>query len=224
MRYEKRIFDLFFASALLLAALPLFLVIAALIYSTKTGPIFFRRRRYGLNGATFEILKFRTLSSSKGKPVAMADFLRRTCLDELPQLINVLKGEMSLVGPRPLDVEESDALALIYPRHHRRHTVPPGLTGSGQIEGMRGLLDRTQIERRLRLDIAYTERNSFRGDLMILWLTPFSILCGPKAAPKQTPLKTPHSPGSADQAALALATFDRPIPNPSCLTSAEIGA
>jgi len=179
MEVGKRIFDLVFSGLLLLVLFPVILAVALAVKCTTTGPIFFRRLRHGRNAAPFEILKFRTLERANGRLfcVGLGEILRRTCLDELPQLWNVLRGEMSLVGPRPLDMEESEELGRQFPEHYRRYAVTPGLTGLAQVNGMRGaLLAGEHLEVRLALDLKYVENRNFWLDLRVLLATPASLL------------------------------------------------
>jgi lipopolysaccharide/colanic/teichoic acid biosynthesis glycosyltransferase len=170
----KRIFDVVAASVLLLfLALPLLLIsLVSLVIQGR--PIFFGQVRPGLNGAPFRIIKFRTMlpsESTKTDPstdatrmTAYGRFLRRSSIDELPELINVLKGEMSLVGPRPLLMEY---LALYTPEQARRHEMLPGITGWAQVNGRNAL----NWEDRFTLDVLYIDNWSFWLDLKILALT-----------------------------------------------------
>lgn len=149
-------------------------VVALLVRWRMGTPVMFRQRRPGLGGRPFEVLKFRTMSQAvdaAGAPLPDAQrltplgaALRRLSLDELPQLVNVLKGEMSLVGPRPLLMEY---LPLYSERQARRHEVRPGITGWAQVNG-RNALD---WQERLEMDAWYVEHRSFALDLKILWLT-----------------------------------------------------
>ncbi len=165
---------------MLVVVSPLFIAIAVTVWASSGKPIFFRRRRYGYNRVPFDILKFRTLENdARGfYCTLLGAFLRRSCLDELPQLWNVVKGEMSLVGPRPLDAHESDSLSKYYPEHDERYQVRPGMTGLAQVRGMRGTLTRKHVETRLKLDGEYVRNRSFLIDLGILVETPFSLLRG----------------------------------------------
>ncbi|MGH8533065.1 MAG: sugar transferase [Gammaproteobacteria bacterium] len=156
---------------LALTALPV-LVIALLILVTMGRPILFRQTRPGLQGLPFEILKFRTMQYSAGaletsdeaRLTPLGRFLRSLSLDELPELWNVLKGEMSLVGPRPLLMEY---LNLYSPEQARRHEVKPGLTGWAQISGRNAL----SWQERLEMDAWYVDHQSLWLDLKILCLT-----------------------------------------------------
>ncbi len=176
---EKRIFDLALTAAGMLIALPLMGVIALLIYIKEGAPVLFRQPRPGLGGKIFTLYKFRTMRSTvdrNGNPLPDADrltplgrFLRSTSLDELPELFNVLRGEMSLVGPRPLLVEY---LPRYTPEQARRHEVLPGITGWAQINGRNALT----WEEKFRLDVWYVDHWSFWLDVKILALTLWKVL------------------------------------------------
>ena len=168
MQSMKRIFDLI-CSLLLLASLCLPLLVITALQIVKLGqPIFFRQTRAGIHGRAFKILKFRSMRNCQGSDVerltAWGQFLRSTSLDELPELWNVLKGEMSLVGPRPLP---TIYLERYSPEQARRHEVLPGITGWAQVNGRNGLSWKEQFE----LDLWYVENRSFLLDLKILCLT-----------------------------------------------------
>jgi len=192
-RALKRALDLTLAGSILMFVAPLLVVIALLIKLDSRGPVLFRQPRLGLAGRVFEIYKFRTMHTDaadlggrrltvRGDPrvTRVGAFLRRSSLDELPQLLNVLKGDMSLVGPRPHPLE---ALAGgrpytdVVPDIARRLAVPPGVTGLAQIEGWRGntLTERDLVER-VRLDLAYIQQWSIWLDLEIILRTPLAIL------------------------------------------------
>ena len=169
----KRAFDLT-TSLLLLAALSLPLLVIMVLQVIKLGhPIFFRQARSGRNGHAFNILKFRSMRNCHGSDEerlsAWGQFLRNTSIDELPELWNVLKGEMSLVGPRPLP---TIYLERYSPEQARRHEVLPGITGWAQVNGRNGLSWKEQFE----LDLWYVENRSFLLDLKILCLTISTVL------------------------------------------------
>lgn len=175
----KRLFDLLAAAfVLLLLGLPL-LLLMWLIRRKLGSPVFFRQMRPGLDGKPFEMVKFRTMTDERGPdgqllPDALrlppfGRFLRSTSLDELPELWNVLKGDMSLVGPRPLLVEY---LPLYTPEQARRHEVRPGITGWAQVNGRNAL----SWEEKFALDVWYVENQSFWLDIKILWLTVKKVL------------------------------------------------
>jgi exopolysaccharide biosynthesis polyprenyl glycosylphosphotransferase len=192
----KLLLDFFGALALVVITAPLLLFIAVLVKLTSPGPAFFRQQRSGLNGAPFEILKFRTMVSNaeqfKHELAAMNEmsgpvfkvtndprvtpigkWLRKWSLDELPQLFNVLKGEMSLVGPRPLPVDEVRRFSDL--AHRRRLSVKPGLTCLWQIKGRNQISD---FKEWVRLDLEYIDNWSIWLDLKILLLTPPAVVRG----------------------------------------------
>jgi lipopolysaccharide/colanic/teichoic acid biosynthesis glycosyltransferase len=177
----KRAFDLMIASVALLALLPVLLALAALVHVRLGSPILFRQRRPGLGGKPFTLYKFRTMTEARDHLGArLADghrltrlgrFLRVTSLDELPELINVLRGEMSLVGPRPLLMAY---LPYYTERERLRHAVRPGITGWAQVNG-RNL---TCWDDRLAMDVWYVENWSLGLDLRILGLTVLKVVTG----------------------------------------------
>jgi polysaccharide biosynthesis protein PslA len=184
----KRVIDVVLSSAALLALLPLLLLVAFLIKVTSPGPVMFRQRREGLDGNHFEILKFRSMRQDMCDASGVAQtatddpritligrFIRRTSIDELPQLINVLRGDMSLVGPRP-HVENMRAGGVAYtelvPYYHLRLQMRPGLTGWAQANGFRGsTMDAVRAKRRIDHDIAYIQNFSIWLDMRIIALT-----------------------------------------------------
>lgn len=173
----KRLFDFLLALCVLLIASPLMLVIAILIKVTSRGPVLFRQERAGMDGKTFEILKFRTMyTGAETSGVKMASrhdprrtplgaLLRRTSLDELPQLFNVLVGDMSLVGPRPERPIFIEEFKRQVPKYHLRHKVKSGITGWAQVNGLRG---QTSIQKRIEYDLYYIENWSLLLDVKIL--------------------------------------------------------
>ncbi len=170
----KRGFDIVVATTGLVVALPILLVLAVAVRVSMGRPVLFRQRRPGLHGRPFEMVKFRTMLPATSPSRAMANdagrltplgrFLRRTSLDELPELFNVLAGDMSLVGPRPLLVEYLDRYT---PEQARRHLVRPGITGWAQVNGRNALT----WEQRFALDTWYVDNWSIRLDLRILAMT-----------------------------------------------------
>lgn len=177
----KRVLDLSVSVCALLCLAPLMLLAAVLIKCTSTGPILYRQQRMGLDCRPFTLLKFRSMrvdAEPSGVPVwstkdderctALGTWLRRLNIDELPQLINVLKGEMSLVGPRPERPEFIARFRRGIPRYMLRHKIQAGMTGWAQIHGYRG---DTSIEERLRYDLEYIQRWSVFLDLKIMVLT-----------------------------------------------------
>jgi len=184
----KRGQDVFFAGLLLVLAAPAMLAISALVKLTSPGPILFRQLRVGYNGEAFEALKFRTmfthLSDAEGaaqtrrgdhRITPVGAWLRRRSLDELPQLLNVLRGDMSLVGPRPHAVGttvEGLPLDQAAPAYRIRQRVKPGLTGWAQINGSRGALHTAEdVRDRVKLDLHYIRNWSLAFDVRILWRT-----------------------------------------------------
>jgi len=170
----KRAFD--FAAALcgLLLLAPLLLVVALFVRFKLGSPVLFRQKRPGLHGVPFEIYKFRTMTDQRDEKgeflpdgvrlTSFGRFLRSTSFDELPELFNVLKGDMSLVGPRPLLMEY---LPLYTPEQARRHEAKPGITGWAQVNGRNAI----GWEEKFALDVWYVDQRSFLLDLRILWLT-----------------------------------------------------
>jgi lipopolysaccharide/colanic/teichoic acid biosynthesis glycosyltransferase len=177
----KRILDLLAATILLAVFAPVMAVIALCVRFALGSPVLFRQCRPGLNGRPFVLLKFRTMQhtlDASGKPLPDAErlttfgkVLRRTSLDELPEFLNVLKGEMSLVGPRPLLMEY---LPLYTAEQARRHEVRPGLTGWAQVNGRNAI----SWEQKFRLDVWYVDHVSLWLDFRILWLTLAKVLRG----------------------------------------------
>jgi lipopolysaccharide/colanic/teichoic acid biosynthesis glycosyltransferase len=178
-RGGKRLFDLVVAASLLLLAAPLTLLVALVVLVTLGRPVCFRQRRPGLHGVLFTILKFRTMREGldqAGRPLPderrltrIGAVLRRASLDELPTLWNVVRGDMSLVGPRPLLPEYLDRYS---PQQARRHEVRPGITGLAQVSGRNAL----NWDDRLALDVKYVENLSFRLDMTILLKTVLVVL------------------------------------------------
>jgi lipopolysaccharide/colanic/teichoic acid biosynthesis glycosyltransferase len=170
----KRVFDLVATSLALLALAPVLLIVAALVRWKLGSPVLFRQTRPGLDGRPFEMVKFRTMTDATdaaGRPLPDAErltrfgrLLRASSLDELPELWNVLKGDMSLVGPRPLLMEY---LPLYTPEQFRRHRVRPGVTGWAQVNGRNAI----SWEEKFELDNWYVDHRSFLLDLKILFLT-----------------------------------------------------
>ncbi len=168
---------------------PVLLLAALAIKLDSQGPVFFRQRRTGLNGETIEVVKFRTmhvLEDGTSVPQArrndprvtrVGGFLRRWSIDELPQLYNVLKGEMSLVGPRPHALAHDERFAEVFARYRSRHQVKPGITGLAQVEGYRGEISTPQmLAQRIEKDLEYLDAWSLWKDLAIIVRTPLSCL------------------------------------------------
>ena len=184
----KRLFDI----AMVLAAAPVAIMLVAfaalLIKLMEGGPVFFIQERVGLNDRRFRMIKLRTMrvqSASNSQATAVGDnritplgaVLRGYRIDELPQLVNVLKGEMSLIGPRPELPVLVENYSRDLPAFPRRHTVKPGITGLAQINGWRGETDTEEkLQRRVEFDIQYIDNWSIWMDLYILAMTPLSLL------------------------------------------------
>ncbi len=179
-RVLKRSFDVTVAAMVLWVLSPLMALVAAAVKLASPGPVFYRQERMGLDGRTFRILKFRTMSQDAeptGATMAQKDdprrtplgtWLRRLSIDELPQLFNVLVGDMSLVGPRPERPIFIEEFKRHIPKYHLRHKVKSGITGWAQINGLRG---QTSIEKRIEYDLYYIEHWSLLLDLKILTRT-----------------------------------------------------
>lgn len=183
----KRISDIVFASLVLLVTLPLWPLIALAVKVSSRGPVFYRQERVGLHGRSFHVLKFRTMRSdaevSTGPVLASADdrrvtpvgrFLRRTRLDELPQLLNILVGEMSFVGPRPERPHFVRQFLTTVPEYAQRYRLRPGLTGLAQVEGAY----ETAARNKARYDLIYLNSRSLMLDLKILAKTVWVVLRG----------------------------------------------
>lgn len=170
----KRLFDFISALCGLMLLSPLFLLISILVAVKLGRPVFFTQKRPGLNSKPFKMIKFRTMTNGKAdngellpnekRMTAFGSFLRSASLDELPELINVLKGDMSLVGPRPLLM---DYLPYFSERQMKRHDVRPGITGWAQVNGRNAI----GWDQKLEFDVWYVENRSFWLDLKILFLT-----------------------------------------------------
>jgi lipopolysaccharide/colanic/teichoic acid biosynthesis glycosyltransferase len=175
----KRLFDIVCAALALVLLSPVLAVVAWLIRRQMGSPVLFRQMRPGLKGTPFMMVKFRTMRDARDasgvelpdseRLTRLGQFLRATSLDELPELWNVLKGDMSLVGPRPLLMEY---LPLYSPREFRRHEVRPGVTGWAQVNGRNSL----SWQQKFEMDVWYVDNRSFRLDLRILWMTVKKVL------------------------------------------------
>jgi sugar transferase EpsL len=178
---SKRLIDIIGAGTLLVVLGPVLVVLAVLVRLALGKPILFRQQRPGYRSQPFELLKFRTMLDSRDESGELRSdaerltrfgrWLRRTSLDELPELINVLRGEMSLVGPRPLLMEY---LPLYTQEQSRRHDVRPGITGWAQINGRNAI----SWEEKFALDVWYVDHHSIALDLGILWTTLGKVLGG----------------------------------------------
>ena len=180
-RISKRTFDIVVSFLLLVFFLPLWILLAILVKLSSPGPIFFKQERLGLDGKKFTMYKFRSMRpgaetqtgpvwTSKNDPrrTPLGVFLRKTSLDEIPQLYNVLKGEMSLVGPRPERPYFVDQFKTVVPKYLDRHRVKTGMTGWAQVNGLRG---NTSLEERVKYDLYYIENWSLAFDVKILLRT-----------------------------------------------------
>lgn len=191
----KRVFDIVFSGLVLLAAVPIFLLLAILIKLEGRGPILFRQKRYGFNNEVIEVFKFRSMKHELADPDAkrlterddprvtrIGRFMRRTSLDELPQLINVLFGEMSIVGPRPHALSTTAGGRMcedVVDRYSRRHRVKPGITGWAQVKGYRGTMqDEEHLQKRIECDLYYINNWSPWLDFKILALTLWIVIGG----------------------------------------------
>lgn len=175
----KRVFDFLVAGLLLIILIPVLLIVAFLITVKLGTPVLFIQSRPGLYGRPFDIIKFRTMTNEKdnegnllpneNRMTSFGSFLRSTSLDELPALFNVLKGEMSLVGPRPL---RKHYLPLYSDFQMRRHNVKPGITGWAQVNGRNAI----SWDERFEMDVWYVNNQSFWLDLKILFLTVLKVV------------------------------------------------
>ena len=190
----KRVFDIMISMTALLVMLPFLLPVALLIKLDSPGPIFFLQRRSGLNGKLFNIYKFRSMTVAENgdrvvqakagdkRVTAVGKVLRKTSLDEVPQLINILRGEMSFVGPRPHALAHDTEFAVAVPSYTRRFQTKPGLTGLAQVRGFRGEIHcREDLEKRIEADIEYIETWTFVSDVMMVFRT-VPLMFGDKKA------------------------------------------
>jgi exopolysaccharide biosynthesis polyprenyl glycosylphosphotransferase len=182
----KRLLDLVVAATALTIASPWMLLIAALIRLESRGPVFFVQQRVGLDNRPFPTIKFRTMRAdapnlgdwtthNDPRITTLGRFLRRYSIDELPQFINVIRGEMSVVGPRPEQPQYVERFSQNIPRYMRRHKQKAGITGWAQANGLRG---DTSVEERTRYDLYYVENWSLLFDIKIIIKTGFDILTG----------------------------------------------
>lgn len=194
-RFMKRSFDLVFSILFLCTVFPIVLLVVAIITKiTMPGPVFFKQKRNGLNDVEFYCYKFRSmkvndeadmLQATKDDPrkTKWGDIMRRTSIDELPQFINVLKGEMSIVGPRPHMVKHTEEYSQLIDKYMVRHFVKPGITGWSQVTGFRGeTKDLKDMEGRIKGDIWYIEHWTFWLDLYIIYKTVANAIHGEKNA------------------------------------------
>jgi exopolysaccharide biosynthesis polyprenyl glycosylphosphotransferase len=183
-RLARRVCDAALAVAAIVCLAPLLLLVALAIKLDSPGPVIFRQRRVGQNGRPFVIYKFRTMSAVEdGSTIAQARrndprvtkvgrLLRPSSIDELPQFLNVLKGEMSLIGPRPLAVAHDDHFGALIPDYALRRRVRPGITGWAQVNGLRGETATIEdMQKRVKMDLWYIDNWSLSLDLRIGWRT-----------------------------------------------------
>jgi Undecaprenyl-phosphate glucose phosphotransferase len=186
--FMKRAMDVGVSLTALVALAPVFMIVAVLVKRDSPGKVFFRQRRYGFNQEQFEIIKFRSMTTTEDgddvrqvkrndmRVTAVGKWLRRTNLDELPQLINVLKGEMSIVGPRPHAIIHNREFEQKIARYARRHNVKPGITGWAQVNGFRGETDTdAKMRARVKCDLYYIDNWSLSFDVYIIFKTLFSL-------------------------------------------------
>jgi len=189
----KRAFDILFSAAVMLASMPLFLVLSLMIKVESRGPILFKQKRYGFNNEVIDVYKFRSMKvadpdarklTERNDPrvTRVGRFMRRTSLDELPQLLNVLRGEMSIVGPRPHALRTTAGGRMcedVVDRYSRRHRVKPGVTGWAQVNGFRGTMeDEEHLRKRIEHDLYYINNWSPWLDFKILAMTLWIVVGG----------------------------------------------
>mgnify|MGYP003374863796 FL=1 len=191
----KRLFDMIFSLAvILLVSFTILVPIIIAIKCSSKGPILFKQKRTGYRGREFTCLKFRTmkvndksdeLQATKNDPrkTKVGDFLRKTSLDELPQFVNVLIGNMSVVGPRPHMVKQTEEYSRLIDKYMVRHMIKPGITGLAQVSGYRGQTEELwQMEKRVEYDVMYIENWSFWLDIKIIFRTVINAIQGEKNA------------------------------------------
>jgi len=177
--FGKRIFDLSLALPVFIITAPVMLLVYSIVYCKLGRPAFFKQMRPGLNGAPFIMYKFRTMTDERDSEgnllhdyvrlTSLGKFLRKTSIDELPELLNVIRGDMSLVGPRPLLMEYLDRYT---PEQARRHEARPGITGWAQVNGRNAI----KFAERFKLDVWYVDNISFLLDIRIILMTVWKIL------------------------------------------------
>jgi putative colanic acid biosynthesis UDP-glucose lipid carrier transferase len=190
----KRMTDIILSAVILALTLPLFVIVAMLVKFSSPGPVIFKQRRYGLDGREIAVYKFRTMrvtedgekirqaSKSDSRITPIGGMLRRSSLDELPQLINVLQGRMSLVGPRPHAVAHNEEYRKLIKGYMVRHKVLPGITGLAQVNGCRGETSQLEdMEARVNYDLDYLRHWSPMLDIKIILLTAVKVFRDDKA-------------------------------------------
>ena len=194
-RIIKRIYDVLFSFVFLVTLYPVFyLILGVLIKCSSPGPVLFKQLRTGLYGKEFYCYKFRSMKMNEEsdekqaikddeRNTRLGDFLRRSSLDEIPQFFNVLKGDMSVVGPRPHMLKHTEMYSIFIDKYMVRHLVMPGITGWAQISGCRGETDTVEkMEERVKKDVWYIENWSFLLDLKIIFVTVIQLIKGDKNA------------------------------------------
>ena len=193
-RFIKRLFDIVVSIIILLVLLPFIPIIAIIIKCQSPGPLFFKQERTGMNGKNFYCYKFRSMHVNKDadkvqatrddpRKFAFGNFMRKTNIDEFPQFFNVLKGDMSIVGPRPHMLKHTEVYSGLINKYMVRHFSKPGITGWAQVTGYRGETEELwQMEERVRRDIWYIENWSFWLDIKIMAMTAWSIIKPDKKA------------------------------------------
>jgi putative colanic acid biosynthesis UDP-glucose lipid carrier transferase len=190
----KRVTDMVISAGALLVLSPVLLVVALLVKLTSKGPVIFKQRRYGLDGHEISVYKFRSMKVTEDGPqvtqatkddprlTPIGGFIRKSSLDELPQLINVLQGRMSLVGPRPHAVAHNEEYRKLIKGYMIRHKVMPGITGLAQVNGCRGETAKLEdMEARIKYDLEYLRRWTPMLDFQIMWQTAMKLLRDDKA-------------------------------------------
>jgi putative colanic acid biosynthesis UDP-glucose lipid carrier transferase len=190
----KRLTDIAFSAGILLMTLPVLVIVAVSVKLSSPGPIIFKQRRYGLDGREIQVYKFRTMrvtedgtkirqaSKTDSRVTRIGSILRRSSLDELPQLINVLQGRMSLVGPRPHAVAHNEEYRKLIKGYMVRHKVLPGITGLAQVNGCRGETAQLEdMQARVNYDLDYLRYWTPMLDIKILFLTIFKVFRDEKA-------------------------------------------
>ena len=193
-RLVKRLIDIAFAGTAIITFLPLFLIAAIAVKLDSPGPALFRQRRRGFNGRPFHILKLRTMSvledgdsivaaqRNDHRVTRVGSWLRRTSIDELPQLLNVLQGTMSIVGPRPHALAHDSEFEKLLDNYAYRHHVKPGLTGWAQVHGYRGEMRTiSDIKERIKFDLWYIDNGSLATDMRIIFMTSTELIKGKNA-------------------------------------------
>ncbi len=193
-RIAKRAFDIAVSTIFLVFSPLIFIPVGIAIKLSSPGPIFFKQKRTGYRGREFNCYKFRTMrpnanadtqQATKNDPrkTRLGNFLRRTSIDELPQFINVLLGNMSVVGPRPHMLKHTEQYSALIDKYMVRHYIKPGITGWAQINGYRGQTEELwQMERRVECDVWYIENWSTMLDLKIIFRTVYNAIHGEKNA------------------------------------------